>query len=326
MVQLDRIQGLMHRLGSYSGWEVALELLAIAAVVFAVVRFVQGTRAAGALKGLLLLVAIVTVLARVVGGGEAFQRLGFLYDRFLAIVAIGLIVIFQPELRRALIRLGETPLFRSSSSEIAEAVDEIAEACAYLSKARFGAIMVLQRQSGLKGLVEGGTVVGAELSSRLLQTIFFPGTALHDLAVIIKGNVIQAAGVQLPLAEPADMPDKRLGSRHRAAVGLSKECDALVVVVSEETGNIRIAEFGRLSPPLDPDGLRDELYRRLKMAPPAPAMTAEERAVEEQTREAAMADAGEPHGGDGAEVEHGEREPRDARQEGDGRGVKESAA
>ncbi len=296
MFQIDRISGLFHRLGAYAGWEIAVELIVIGLVVFAVVRFVQGTRAAGALKGLLLILAIVTVIARVLGGGEAFQRLAFLYDRFLAIIAIGLVVIFQPELRRALIRLGETPLFRSNSTQIAEAVDEVAEACRYLSRARFGAIMVLQRQSGLKGLVEGGTELGAQLSSRLLQTLFFPGTALHDLAVVIKGNVILSAGVQLPLAEPGDMPDKRLGSRHRAAVGLSKECDALVVVVSEETGSIRVAEYGRLSAPLDADGLREELYGRLKTAPPAPAQTAEEKQEERAVTELAVADLSAPEG------------------------------
>src|SRR5690349_24768246 len=117
--------------------------------------------------------------------------------------------------------------------------------------------------NSLAGLVEGGTVLGAELSSRLLQTIFFPGTALHDLAVIIKGNVVHAAGVQLPLADPTDMPDPNLGSRHRAAMGLTKECDALVVVVSEETGHIRIAERGRLSEPLIPADLAEELKKRL---------------------------------------------------------------
>jgi diadenylate cyclase len=224
-----------------------------------------------------LILVFVTITARILGGGEAFQRLAFLYDRFLAIMAIALIVIFQPELRRALIRLGETPFFRSTPTEIAGAVDAIVEACAYLSKSRFGAIIVIERAIGLGGIVEGGTVLGAELSSRLLQTLFFPGTALHDLAVVIKGNVIHAAGVQLPLADPTDMPDPTLGSRHRAAVGLTKECDALVVVVSEETGSIRIAERGRLSEPLDSKGLHDELLRRLRLSPPAPdPQTAEE--------------------------------------------------
>src|SRR6185369_12086858 len=108
--------------------------------------------------------------------------------------------------------------------------------------ARFGALIVLERQVGLAGVAEGGTVLNADLSARLLQTIFFPGSALHDLAVIVRGKTIQAAGVQLPLAEPADMPDASLGSRHRAAVGITKECDSIAVVVSEETGSIRLAD------------------------------------------------------------------------------------
>ncbi|MCK6477474.1 MAG: DNA integrity scanning protein DisA nucleotide-binding domain protein, partial [Phycisphaerales bacterium] len=112
----------------------------------------------------------------------------------------------------------------------------------YLSRARFGGLIVIERSVGVSGLIEGGTVINAELSSRLLQTIFFPGSALHDLAVIVKGRRVHAAGVQLPLADPTDMPDPRLGSRHRAAIGLSKECDALIVVISEETGSVRIAE------------------------------------------------------------------------------------
>jgi diadenylate cyclase len=287
VIPFDRFSELLDRLAAYPPWEVAIELLLIGLVVWAVVRFAQGTRAAGALKGIFLIVVLATVTARVVGGGEAFQRLAFLYDRFLAIVAVGLLVIFQPELRRALIRLGETPFFRSSPTDIADAVDAIVEACAYFSKSRFGAIIAIEREINLRGVIEGGTRLGAELSSRLLQTIFFPGAALHDLAVVVKGNVIHAAGVQFPLADPTDMPDPRLGSRHRAAVGLTKEADALVVVVSEETGEIRIAERGRLSEPMDADGLREQLTLRLRLQPPAPdPQTAEEAATEEHLSQA----------------------------------------
>lgn len=276
----DRIQSLWHRLAAYNPVEVAIELLLIGVVVYAIVRFVRGTRAAGALKALFFILIIATLVARVAGGGETFRRLAFLYDRFLALVTIGLLVIFQPELRRALIRLGESPLFRMRSGEIATAVDAIADACAYLSKARFGAIIVVERQNALASLVEGGTVLGAELTARLLQTIFFPGTALHDLAVVVKGNVVHAAGVQLPLAEPSEMPDPTLGSRHRAAVGLTRETDALVVVVSEESGAIRIAERGELSEPMDAANLRDELIRRLHQEPPRRDVpTAEEEAT-----------------------------------------------
>jgi diadenylate cyclase len=263
----DRLQSFFDRLSTYPAWQVLVELAVIWIVVYVIFRFVQGTRAAGALKGLLVLLIVVTVLSRVFGGTGSFQRLGLLYDRFLALVAISLVVIFQPELRRALVRLGETPFFRTSPKDLKFIADEIATAAAYLSKAKFGAIIVVERNVGLAGLIEGGTILGAELSSRLLQTIFFPGSALHDLAVIIKGRTIHAAGVQLPLAEPSEMPDPTLGSRHRAAVGLSRECDAIVVIVSEETGACRIAERGRLSDRLTPAALREELEARMARVP-----------------------------------------------------------
>ncbi|MCC7387195.1 MAG: TIGR00159 family protein [Phycisphaerales bacterium] len=259
----SRMVEMVERLGSYAWPSVVVELAVIWLLVLVLVRFVQGTRAAGALKGVLLIVVIATLLVQIIGGRDAFPRLAYLYDRALAVVAIGLVVIFQPELRRALVRLGETSLLRGGSAGVAAVVEPIVEAAGYLSRARFGAIMVIERQIGLRGLVEGGTVLDADLNARLLQTIFFPGTALHDLAVVIQGRVIHAAGVQLPLADPGDVPDRTLGSRHRAAVGVSKECDALVVVVSEETGAVRLAERGKLSNPLTLEELRSELSTRL---------------------------------------------------------------
>lgn len=274
MIFTDRIQGLLNRLGTYSWAEVAVELALIWIVVWVVIRFVQGTRAAGALKGLLVLVILVTIVSRLVGGSGSFQRLGLLYDKFLALFAIALIVIFQPELRRALVRLGESPFSRGTPKDIQHLAGEIAQACSYLSRAKFGAIIVIERSTALAGVVEGGTLLNAELSARLLQTIFFPGSALHDLAVIIKGKVIHAAGVQLPLAEPAEMPDPALGSRHRAAVGVTKEGDALAIIVSEETGAIRIAERGRLTDRLSAEDLRTELASRLSRSPAPPSASA----------------------------------------------------
>ena len=261
---MSRFHDLLERIASYNKLEVAVELGLIWIVVYVVVRFVQGTRAAGALKGVLVVLIVATIISRVLGGGQSFERIAYLFDRFLALVAIGLIVIFQPELRRALIRLGEAPFFRGTPTELNYIVDQLGEACTYLSKAKFGGLVVIERQVPLVGLVEGGTKINAELSAQLLQTIFFPGAALHDLAVVVKGRVVRAAGVQLPLAEPADMPDPTLGSRHRAAVGLSKECDALVIVVSEENGRIRFAERGKLSNPLSADDFPDELRKRLE--------------------------------------------------------------
>ncbi len=279
---LSRISGLLDRIGTYPWWEVLIEVAIIWLVVYFVFRFVQGTRAAGALKGILVLFVVVTLIARILSG-DAFGRLAFLYDRLLGVVAIALVVIFQPELRRAVIRLGESPFFKQSPKDIGNIVDQMAEACGYLSKAKFGAIIVLERQVQLEGLTEGGTLIKAELSARLLQTIFHPGTALHDLAVIVRGKVIHAAGVQLPLADPEDMPDPSLGSRHRAGVGISKECDALVIIVSEESGLIRLAERGKLSPGFPAGAFKAQLRARLERNPVlSEDVSAEDEA--EQTR------------------------------------------
>ncbi|MBX3365010.1 MAG: diadenylate cyclase CdaA [Phycisphaeraceae bacterium] len=263
---LDRIQALFGRVLTYSPLEVAVELVLIWFVIWGIVRFVKGTRAAGALRGvfvLLMFLVVATIVLRILGGGEAYQRLTFLSDRFLAIVAIALIVVFQPELRRALIRLGEGTFFRSTPGEIAQTIDAIVESANYLSRAKFGGLIVIERSVGLGGLAEEGTRLEAKVSAPLLETIFYPGSALHDLAVIIRGNVVWAAAVQLPLAEPGDLPDDSLGARHRAAVGVTKESDAVVVVVSEETGRIRTAERGRLSEPLAINELRTLLQNRL---------------------------------------------------------------
>jgi diadenylate cyclase len=257
---------LFQRVAAYPWWEVAVELAVIAAVVYVILRFVEGTRAAGALKGFLIVLLGVLLLSRVLGGvgnRETFQRLSYLYDKVLAFVAIALIVIFQPELRRALIRLGEAGFLRATPKNVRFVVDEIVEAAEYLSRARFGAIIAVERESPLSGVVEGGVKLNAELTAPLLQTIFFPGSALHDLGCVVRGKVIDSAGVQFPLAEPSDMPDAKLGSRHRAAVGLTQECDAVVVVVSEETGQVRIAERGKLSTPLTLEDFEEDLTRRL---------------------------------------------------------------
>jgi diadenylate cyclase len=260
---LERFLQLVQRIETYPWWQVALEILVIWIVVWAVVRFIQGTRAAGAIKGVLLILVMFTLLVRIVTQRESFQRLTFLYQSFLPLIAFTLIVIFQPELRRGLIRLGERQFFRRAGVGVTPIVDAIVDACAYLSKARFGALIVIERETSLGGLTEGGTPLNAQVSAPLLQTIFFPGTALHDLAVVIAGNELRAAAVQLPLADPEDMPDRTLGSRHRAAVGLTKDSDAIVVVVSEETGGISVAERGRLDRGLSADELRETLLTRL---------------------------------------------------------------
>ncbi len=285
-------------MGSYSLGSVLLEIAIIWLVVLVVVKFLQGTRAAGAMKAVLVVLLAATAIVQVIGGGESLPRLALLYDRLLAVVVIGLVVIFQPELRRALIRLGEAPLLRSTTDAAGEVVDPIVEACAYFSKSKFGAIIVVERRVGLAGLVEGGTRLDAALSTQLLQTIFFPGTALHDLAVVVRGKVIHAAGVQLPMADPEEMPDPSFGARHRAAMGLSRETDALVVIVSEESGDIRLVERGRLGQPLSPDELRTALRqkaetltsRRRPKAAAASSSSEEDEALSAEVAESLSAD------------------------------------
>lgn len=269
-----RIEDLVNRLSSYALWEVLVELALIWVIVYAALRFLKGTRAARAIKGLIVVLVLGTLVARVMGG-DTLARLAYLYDRLLAVIALALVVIFQPELRRALIRLGETRLIGSSKHGAEFVAAELAPACVFLSKAKFGAIIVIERRVGLKSIIEGGAAIDAELSGALVQTIFHPGSALHDLAVVVKGDRIQSAGVQLPMVSASEFDDASLGSRHRAAVGVTKETDALVLVVSEETGDIRFAERGELIGPIERDELEGMIRARLGHDPldddPAPA-------------------------------------------------------
>ncbi|HYD01560.1 MAG TPA: diadenylate cyclase CdaA [Phycisphaerales bacterium] len=259
----DRLGQIVERVRGYDWWQVAIELLVIWLIVFLIVKLVEGTRAAAALKSVFFLVVVLSLIIRILGVQDTLVRLNFLYSSIVAVAAIALIVIFQPELRRGLTRLGETPLLGRKIAPATETVDAVSRAAAMLSKARFGALMVIERNTPLKELVEGGTTVDGQVSAMLLQTIFFPGTALHDLAVVISKDRVVAAGVQLPLADAADTPDPTLGARHRAAIGMSQETDALVVVVSEETGIISLAERGHLTRNLNEAELQGLLLLKL---------------------------------------------------------------
>lgn len=327
----ERLQRLAERIHDYSWWQIGIEVLLIWIVVFIVFRFIQGTRAAGALKGTLFIIVLATLVVRVLGQQEAFQRIKFLYDTFLTLLAITLIVVFQPELRRGLIRLGETQLLRRTQRGTGEVIDSIVDAATYLSKASFGALIVIEREHKLKSMIEGGTPIAGQVSARLLETIFYPGSALHDLAVIIRGGAVLAAGVQLPLADPEDMPDPSLGSRHRAAVGVTQESDAIVVVVSEETGAISIGENGRLMRGLSPDELREQLWKRLRTA--AATDAAAEPAAGEASPDDSVADemlsqegAEEEPVGEEAEVPDASDGDRDSRPKRSGSASKPGAA
>lgn len=261
---LDRLRQLLSRISEYPAWEVAIELVIIWLIVYVAYRFVRGTRAAGALKGLLVLLVFSTLLVRVLDQAEMLGRISALYDTFLSLVAIALIVTFQPELRRALVRLGEASLFRQTVREVMPTVDAVVTACRLLSKNKFGAIIAIERNVGLREMSESGRAINADVSAPLISAIFWPNSPLHDMGIVIRGGKILAAAVQFPLAEPAEMPTGHLGTRHRAAVGLARTTDALVIVVSEETGAISLADGHELRRWLSPDELHRELLTRLR--------------------------------------------------------------
>jgi len=268
---LDSLQHLFSRIAGYNGWVVALELIVIWAIVFVVFQFVRGTRGARAVLGAtLVLVGSYIAIKLLPGGEEQFARLTYLYGNSVEFAVIALLIVFQPELRRALVRLGEVGIFQSAKGlQKARVIEEVLAATAYLSKNKIGALISIERQVGLGGLIEGGTRLDAAVSRDLLKTIFWPGSALHDMGVVIRGERIIAAGVQFPLAE-GEQFSSELGSRHRAAIGLSQEADALIIAVSEETGTISLAERGQLKRNLNIDELRSHLARGMERANLAP--------------------------------------------------------
>jgi len=254
--------GFFRALRTYDLWQVAIELLLIGLVVYWVLRFLRGTRGVRMLKGIAFVLITLYVIVGLLSTHFELYRIQFLYSRFLIFASFAVVVVFQPELRRALMRLGETRLFRGWSQQIDEEVNALVETAVFCSRRKIGALIAVEREVGLGGIAESGTRLGAELSSALLNTIFWPNSPLHDLGVIISQGRVAYAGVQFPLAESGEL-ERELGSRHRAAVGMSQESDAVVVVVSEETGDISVAERGQLIRKLTAEGLRGLLMELL---------------------------------------------------------------
>jgi diadenylate cyclase len=173
------------------------------------------------------------------------DRIAYLYNSFLIASLIIAVVAFQPEIRRGLIRIGQARFFTSSPQQLSRSVEEIITAVSQMAAGRTGAIIVIPQQVPLGEFIETGVRVDAKVTSELIQTIFYEGTPLHDMAIVIQGDRIVAARVQLPLAE-ASSKFGQLGSRHRAAIGVTGSSDAVVIVVSEETGIVSVALDGNL--------------------------------------------------------------------------------
>ncbi len=248
MTLLERIEFLR------PGWTDAVEVLVVAVLVYRLLLLIQRTRAMQMLLGLLLLAGIYFT-------AQLFNLLllRYILEYLFQYGVIAALVVFQPELRSALARLGQSRMLRVFQTlEESEVVDEVVEAVEQLSRSKIGAIIAIEREVGLDEYAETGNAVDARVSSEILTTIFTPYSPLHDGAVIISGDVVKTAGAILPLTQ-YPLQDKSLGTRHRAAIGLSEETDALVVVVSEETARISIAHRGRLEPGVDAARLRAAL-------------------------------------------------------------------
>lgn len=238
-------------------WKAGFEILLLAAVIYYFLLLFRGTRGAAVLTG------FVIVLLVIAGFTQLFHLdvINWILSRLLALLAIAILVIFQPELRRGLAQLGSRNPFASSRLRI-ELADVLAETAKALAQKRCGALMAIEREIGFRGMAETGVAVDAKATPELLTTIFFENTPLHDGGVILRGDRIVAAACIFPLTQQQGL-STQLGMRHRAAIGLSEETDALIVVLSEETGDISVAVGGKLQRGLDPDALRELLSKTL---------------------------------------------------------------
>lgn len=231
----------------------AVDILLVALVFWGLLQLIQRTQAVQLLRGVVLVVLAAAVLT------SLFRLTAFswLMGKAVPALLLAVPVIFQPELRRALERLGRAGAFANRSGAeplFRQVIRQVARASALLADRRHGALIVLERETGLQEYVDTGVRVDAALTTELLLTIFFPNTALHDGAVIVRGDRVIAAGCVLPLATGTAV-DYRLGTRHRAALGLTEQTDAVVVVVSEETGIISVVHNGRMIRRLDENRL-----------------------------------------------------------------------
>jgi diadenylate cyclase len=224
----------------HDGWRPVLEIAILAVGIYYSFKFVRGTRGAPVVYGFVLLVLGLTVVAFLLH----LEVLSWLLRSFVAFAAVAVLIIFQPELRRILAELGTHPLF-ATSHEQRENIEVIIQTVERLAEVRIGALIAIEQSINLQEATESGLPVDCEATPEMLEAIFFPNNAIHDGGVIIKGDRIAFAACIFPLSQRQDL-NPSLGTRHRAAIGLTEETDAVVVVVSEETGSISHAYKGQL--------------------------------------------------------------------------------
>ncbi|MFH1616289.1 MAG: diadenylate cyclase CdaA [Planctomycetota bacterium] len=264
---MDSIVDYFNRVSDYPLLQVLVELLLMGLVVYWIVNFLEGTRGERLFHGVTFVLVVGVLVLYLVVDRFGFKRLEYLYDGFIIAILIIAITAFQPEIRRALMRIGQRRFLTGSSHELTRSTEELASAVMQFSRTQTGAIIVIEENIGLGEFIESGVRVDAKITSELLKTIFYSGTPLHDMAVIIQNERIMAASVQLPLAESGTVEGIQLGSRHRAALGITSSSDALAVVVSEETGIISVAKGGHLVRNLTESELRTHITVALGQEP-----------------------------------------------------------
>ncbi|MBI4685223.1 MAG: TIGR00159 family protein [Nitrospirae bacterium] len=235
-------------------WQDILDIILVSFLLYRLLLFIKGTKAVRMLMGLGLL-----LFASIVSSYTGLYTMDWIIQSFWAQIVIALLVLFQPEIRKALTQMGETPFLQSfTSAEELKSLEEIVKTTVSLANRKIGALIAIERETSLTEFVEIGTPLDAKVTRELLLSVFHPASPIHDGAVVIKGNRIVAAGCFLPITLSSEV-SKALGTRHRAGLGLTEETDAFVIIVSEETGTISVAINGKLETHLDMGKLRDRL-------------------------------------------------------------------
>jgi uncharacterized protein (TIGR00159 family) len=236
----------------YLRWQDWIDIIVVAYVTYRIMLMIKGTRAVQMLLGIAMLVGVFIISQQ----SELIMTQWVLNNIMNSFILL-MVVLFQSDIRRALTSFGKTPFLGERDKEKIEDVytlEEITKACVTLSEKKIGALIVIEKETGLKDYVEGGVELDAKVSKELITSIFFPNAPIHDGAIIVQGNKIKAAGCFLPLTMDSSI-SKSLGTRHRAAVEISLETDAVVIVVSEETGKISLVSAGKISKNLNDNSL-----------------------------------------------------------------------
>ena len=239
-----------------------IDILIIAFVFYKILGFIKETRAEQLVKGFLIIL-IVSKLSE----WAKLYAINYILQSTFTIGLIALVILFQPELRKALEHLGRSQIFlmtnrRNTLDDLNKSINEIVDAAGVMSRKKIGALIVIERTTGINDIIETGTVTDAQISADLLMNIFYPKSPLHDGAVVIKNNRLMAAGCLLPLSANKYI-SKELGTRHRAAMGMTESSDAMIVIVSEETGHISMAVEGKLQRFLDTKTLKELMITTL---------------------------------------------------------------